>query len=56
MRFNQVDILYKGNGKNTYKWMRKNLLQNYNLVPPTRFNMDYLRYKITKISGRKCLW
>ena len=28
--------------------------KNYELVPPTHFDMDYLRYKIMKISGRKC--
>ena len=31
--------------------MRKNLL-----VSPTHFDMDYLRYEITKISGGKCFW
>ena len=34
--------------------MRKNFLLKYKLVLPTRFEMDYLRYEITKISGRKC--
>ena len=30
MRFNHTDMLYKENGKkNTYKWMRKNLLLKY---------------------------
>ena len=46
MWFNQTDMLYKENGKkNLYKWMRKNLLVKYELVLPTRFNMNYLRYE-----------
>ena len=43
------------NGKeNTYKWMRKIYRKNINeLVPPTHFDIDYLRYEITKISSKK---
>ena len=26
----------------------------YQLVPPLHFDMDYLRYEITKISRKKC--
>ena len=32
----------------------KKILLNYLFVPPTGFDLDYLRYKITKISRRNC--
>ena len=28
--------------------------KNYQLVPQKHFDMDHLRYEITKNSGRKC--
>ena len=44
--FNKIDILYNENGKkNTYKWMRKDLLNS----STNESDMDYFRYEITKI-------
>ena len=41
-------LLKKKTERKMHKINEKNILQKYWLVSPTRFDMDYLRYEITK--------
>ena len=56
MRFNQTDMLYKEKRKKkTYKWRRKNLLLNINLVLLNAFRQDIQDMKLQKFQVESVL-